>query len=107
MLCAVHPRALQVVVWRQGASVQRQHWQGSQSAPLLLLLLLLLQESGTQDNAPEVETPSMLQAFVQPYEDLRYITTYVNSGGLPQRRLLRHSCQLSCRRTAAGANPCI
>lgn len=32
------------------------------------------------DAAPEIETPSMLQAFVQPYEDLRYITTYVNSG---------------------------
>lgn len=32
------------------------------------------------DSAPEIETPSMLQAFVQPFEDLRYITTYVNSG---------------------------
>jgi len=37
-------------------------------------------ESGSQDNAPEIETPSMLQAFVQPYEDQRYITTYVNAG---------------------------
>eukprot|EP00983_Pelagomonas_calceolata_P125279 1161195-Pelagomonas_calceolata.AAC.19 len=42
--------------------------------------LLHQAESGSQDNAPEIETPSMLQAFVQPYEDQRYITTYVNAG---------------------------
>jgi len=30
-----------------------------------------LQESGTLDSAPEVETPAVLQAFIQPYEDLR------------------------------------
>ena len=38
------------------------------------------QESGTMDSAPEIETPTVLQAFVQPYEDMRYVTTYMNAG---------------------------
>lgn len=38
------------------------------------------QESGHPDEAPEIETPSVLQAFIQPYQDLRYITTYINAG---------------------------
>jgi hypothetical protein len=38
-------------------------------------------ESGHQDNAPDIETPTVLQAFIQPYQDLRYVTTYINNGG--------------------------
>jgi hypothetical protein len=37
-------------------------------------------ESGHQDDAPEIETPTVLQAFIQPYQDLRYVTTYINNG---------------------------
>ncbi|KAL6756783.1 hypothetical protein V8C86DRAFT_2641239 [Haematococcus lacustris] len=37
-------------------------------------------ESGHPDASPEIETPSVLQAFVQPYQDLRYVTTYINTG---------------------------
>jgi hypothetical protein len=37
-------------------------------------------ESGQPDTAPEIETPEVLQAFVQPWQDLRYVTTYINSG---------------------------
>ncbi|KXZ44324.1 hypothetical protein GPECTOR_69g417 [Gonium pectorale] len=37
-------------------------------------------EAGNSSAAPEVETPQVLQAFIQPHNDLRYVTTYVGGG---------------------------
>ncbi len=37
-------------------------------------------EAGRPDDAPEIETPMVLQAFIQPWQDLRYVTTYINTG---------------------------
>ncbi|KAG2428600.1 hypothetical protein HYH02_014302 [Chlamydomonas schloesseri] len=37
-------------------------------------------EAGHTSIAPDVETPQVLQAFVQPHNDLRYITTYIGGG---------------------------
>ncbi|GAX78783.1 hypothetical protein CEUSTIGMA_g6220.t1 [Chlamydomonas eustigma] len=66
-------------------------------------------ECGHPDVTPEVETPSVLQAFIQPYQDLRYITTYINSGTSTschtfQRKYSRRYAAMSAS-TAAGTDP--
>ncbi|KAG1675152.1 hypothetical protein FOA52_003375 [Chlamydomonas sp. UWO 241] len=63
-------------------------------------------ECGHSDAAPEIKTPSVLQAFIQPAQDLRYVTTLINDG----RTIQVHTFQRKFSRryspmgsTAAGA----
>ncbi|MEW5310692.1 MAG: hypothetical protein WDW38_002463 [Sanguina aurantia] len=37
-------------------------------------------EAGLEDSTPAVKTPAVLQSFIQPLNDIRYVTTYLNQG---------------------------
>jgi len=63
-------------------------------------------ESGHPDECPEVETPSVLQAFIQPYQDVRYVTTLINTGAnischTFQRKYSRRYAPMSATASAA------